>query len=355
MDYIEHESTMSDALADPSLAPGEDHVLNPNIEEEKLEFLLRQLANVLLQLSRLQFDRIGSLMEDGKGHISVSGRPLIQNMSHLMQFTGMPDAMLPSSAYSDIKSWYSALADMHIAHFTFQHNDAILDEDDARDKFVSRLLFRQLVSEDRLTSKTDDQDMRLPDIRLFSEDFRPSNILIDKDLRIAGVIDWEYAYAAPIQFSEDPPWWLLLMKPEEWPGAYEPWMQAYEPRLQTFLRILEDEERKLGPVLKGTEGISTELSLSKRMRNSWEDKIWMVGFAARNSWAFDTIFWRYLDPKYFGPNEPADHRARLGLLSQSQREAMEDLVAVKMAEKGDRKLKEWDLDEAKAHLARFWK
>lgn len=58
MDYVEHESTMSDAMADPSLAPVEDHVLDPNTEGEKLELFYRQLANVLLQLSTLQFDTV---------------------------------------------------------------------------------------------------------------------------------------------------------------------------------------------------------------------------------------------------------------------------------------------------------
>ena len=73
-------------------------------------------------------------------------------------------------------------------------------------------------------------------------------------------------------------------------------MQAYEPRLQAFLRILEDEEKKLEPKHHsngaGLDGInSTEVYLSNRMRKSWEDMTWMIGFAARNSWAFDAIFW----------------------------------------------------------------
>ncbi|KAF5129767.1 hypothetical protein E5D57_006098 [Metarhizium anisopliae] len=57
--------------------------------------------------------------------------------------------------------------------------------------------------------------------RLYSEDLRPSNVLIDKDLRVVGVIDWEFAYAAPASFSSDPPWWLLLKSPEYWPGGGE--------------------------------------------------------------------------------------------------------------------------------------
>jgi hypothetical protein len=144
MDYVEHESTMSDAMADPRLAPGEEHVLDPNIEGERLECFFRQLANVLLQLPRLRFNHVGSLLQDEKGRISVSGRPPTQNMSHLMQLTGMPDAVLPSSPDPNIKSCYTALADMHIAQFTFQRNDDTLDEDDARDKFVARLLLGNL-------------------------------------------------------------------------------------------------------------------------------------------------------------------------------------------------------------------
>lgn len=53
--------------------------------------------------------------------------------------------------------------------------------------------------------------------RLVSEDLRPVNVLLgllDKDLRVVGVIDWELAYAAPAHFSFDPPWWLLLEEPE---------------------------------------------------------------------------------------------------------------------------------------------
>lgn len=41
MDYIDHERTMSDALNDPLLEPDESHVLDANINEQKLESLYR--------------------------------------------------------------------------------------------------------------------------------------------------------------------------------------------------------------------------------------------------------------------------------------------------------------------------
>ncbi|KAI8633008.1 hypothetical protein F5Y19DRAFT_416158 [Xylariaceae sp. FL1651] len=56
----------------------------------------------------------------------------------------------------------------------------------------------------------------------------------------------------------------------------------------------------------------------------------MVNYAARNSWAFDFIFWRYLDERFFGLNKNGDHKARLDLFSQRELETMETLVEMKM-------------------------
>lgn len=360
MDYIEHDTTMSEAMNDPALEPDEGHVLDPNISEQKLELCYSQMANILLQLSTIKFPRIGSLVEEKNGHFSVSGRPITDNMNSLLEFTGLT-TLSPSRPYSTSKEWYSALADMHLAQLTFQHNNAVDDEDDARDKYVARQLFRQLASEGRLTSDAeleeghDDAESFL----LFSLDLRPSNVLIDKDLRVVGVIDWEFAYAAPAQFSFDPPLWLLLTNPYRWPDGYRPWMEAYEPRLKTFLRVLEAEEEKMrarSGIDSGMASLSLSsdrgVALSQRMRKSWEDKTWMISYAARNSWEFDWLFWKFLDSRYFGPNEEEDHRVRLGLLTEKQKEAMEPFVQMKMKQSEKRIRVQWDDDDAAAQLAK---
>ncbi|KAK5628516.1 hypothetical protein RRF57_004231 [Xylaria bambusicola] len=192
MEYIEHEMTMSEALTDP-LNTDEEHILDPNISEQKLELLYGQMANILLQLSTLTFSRIGSLVEQKDGQFSVSGRPLTQNMNSLVQLTDMPPTLLPSptQTYANPDEWYSALADMHMAQLVFQHNNAVKDEDDARDKYVARQLFRQLASDGRLTSEAEPGENGKSPSRylIYSSDFRPSNVLIDKDLRVVGVID----------------------------------------------------------------------------------------------------------------------------------------------------------------------
>lgn len=354
MEHIDHDQTLSHALNDPSRGIREGHRLDPNISEEKLEFLYRQMATIVLQLSTLTFPRIGSLVEDGNGLISVEGRPLIQNINSLVDHARVPPCVLPSTTHATANEWYSALADMHLAQLVFQHNDAVEDEDDARDKYVARQLFRKLAADGRLAAGLRGNSEPDGTFRLWSEDLRPSNVLVDRDLRVVAVVDWEFAYVAPSQFTFDPPWWLLLGEPDWWEGGYKMWMEAYEPRLETFLRVLEDEERKLlggGAGITETGAGSTK-TLAQRMRESWETKSWMVNFVARKSWSFDGLFWRFLDPAYFGANEDGDYKARLGLLSEEEAEAMEPFVKIKMDEAKERLLVEWEREMASAHLAK---
>lgn len=49
--------------------------------------------------------------------------------------------------------------------------------------------------------------------KLFCDDLWPGNVLVDDNLRLTGVVDWEFPYAAPAQFAGSIPWWLLLEKP----------------------------------------------------------------------------------------------------------------------------------------------
>ncbi|KAB5576254.1 phosphotransferase family protein [Coniochaeta sp. 2T2.1] len=362
MDYIEHHQNMSRELLDPRRAAGQRPVLDPSISEEKLEFLYSQMANFLLQLFSLKFPRIGSLVEEkGGDSVSIKGRPLIANMNDLVVHTGAPASILPSQTYTSTDEWYTALADMHVAQLAFQHNDAVEDKDDAYDKFTARQLFRNLDAERRLLTP----DLLQSDnggFRLFSEDFRPANVLLNKDLQVVGVIDWEFVYAAPAQFSFDPPWWLLLEEPEYWTGGYHAWMEAFEPRFRTFLRVLEAEEKemaaadiaekKVGALSPASDG-KTERPLSQHMRESWERRTWMLNYAARKSWAFDFIWWKYLDREYFGPNDNQDHSDRLGLLSEPQRNVMEAFVARKMEVSKNRDIVKWEDGHAADYLAKL--
>lgn len=178
---------------------------------------------------------------------------------------------------------------------------------------------------------------------------------------------------APAQFSCDPPWWLLLKTGDYWPGEHEAFVEAYGVRLETFLRVLEVEEGKMREadeakkreggeaktddedVVNGIASLSLATTpLSQQMRQSYTSGTWLTSLATRDSWTFDFLFWRYLDGHFFGDeneNEEQDHRARLDLLTEREREAMEAFVRVKVRESEERVFVEWGEEEAKARLA----
>ena len=122
MDYIEHYQNMSRELLDPQRAANKTPILNPDIDEKKLELLYAQMANILLQLSTLKFPRIGSLVEersDDANSIHIHGRPLIVNMVDIAVHTNAPASILPSQIYTAANEWYSALADIHVSQLIF--------------------------------------------------------------------------------------------------------------------------------------------------------------------------------------------------------------------------------------------
>jgi len=211
---------------------------------------------------------------------SVTGRPLSKNMNDMLQLANVPRAILPpeSKTYSTADEWYVALAEMHIAQLIFQHNDLVTTEDDCRNKYVARQPFRRLGKDHRLSSFgfADDswsaqskswssQLSRAPSnvgsFRLWADDFRPGNILVDNSDNISAVIDWELTYAGPTQFMLDCPWWLFLEVPEMWKPDIDDWTKVYNMRLQTWLSAMEKAERDIGSE-------TLPFSLSTHMRES---------------------------------------------------------------------------------------
>ncbi|EKD15632.1 phosphotransferase [Drepanopeziza brunnea f. sp. 'multigermtubi' MB_m1] len=298
---------MGEALEALREDPSDTPILNPNIFESKFKSLYRHIAACLLQLAQPTFPCIGALVETESGSFSVPGRPITLNVKY---------------------------------------------EDDCKTKYVAHQLFRRLAKQGRLSkfefaddtcSASSEQtrtNLPAPDIsasfHLWSDDFRPNNILISENDEILGAIDWEFTYAAPTQFSLDPPWWLLLDVPEMWDAGIDDWATLYERRLQTWLSALVEAEQDMA-----------------RARRFW------LNYAARKSWAFDKIYWKYLDERFFGEREKDTPTAselwktRIHLLTPEERSAMERMVQRKTEEAKFRVLVKWEDVEARELLSSF--
>lgn len=372
MDRVEIQGSVSARLTKPSKDSSEPHVLNPNIGVSTLEAIWGQIARCYLQLHQLTFSCIGSLVEVSPGSYEVAGRPITHNMTDMVRLANVPRSVLPpeGTTYATADGWYTALAEMHLAQLMFQHNDAVVSEDDCRNKYVARQIFRRLARQGRLSKFgfADDcwsaQSSKMPgstllpapssteNFRLWGDDFRAGNILLTSSDQIAALIDWEFTYVGPTQFSLDPPWWLLLETVEMWSSGMDDWCEVYQKRLHTWLAEMRKAESETG------NSSSLPAPLSKYMEQSWTTGRFFLSYAARKCWAFDAVYWKYLDERFFGDREDGVAgnrlwRTRLHLLADGERAAMEPFVVRKMAEARERKLVDWDPVDAKHSFSRL--
>ena len=373
IERIENKSTLSHALTTPGVDRSITHALDPNISQTTLEDLYLKVANIIFELSQHKFTLIGSLLEADDGSFSVAGRLITQNMSDMLQLANIPSAIfLPEyKTFRSADEDYLNLARGHLVQLIFQHNDLVKSVDDCRNKYVARQLFSQLAKQGRLstfgfaeddwsaqtktkTSKLLPAPSNSDSFRLYGDDFRPGDILINDANEVVSVTDWEFTYNAPTEFVLDPPWWLLLHTPEMWDAGIEDWVKKYELRLETWLSAMKEAEESAS-----SESKSTEFPLSAYMRESWETGRFWLDYAGRKSWAFDTVFWRYLDERFFGRREDGIekndlYKIRVHLLSESARNAMRLFVERKVEEIKERKLVEWEPEAAMSRLAEVY-
>ncbi|WQF84801.1 Putative protein kinase-like domain superfamily [Colletotrichum destructivum] len=293
-------------------------------------------------------------------------------MTDMVRLANIPRAVLPpkKKTYETAAEWYTALADMHVAQLIFQHNDLVSSEDDCRNKYVARHVFRRLAKEGHLSTfgfaedNWSAQSSNIPShtlsptpsgsnsFRLWGDDFRAGNILLDDSDDIAALVDWEYTYIGPTQFIFDPPWWLLIETAEMWSAGIDDWRETYDMRLKIWLSAMEKAEANIA-------GPSTlPAPLSTYMQESWETGRFFLSYEARKSWAFDAMYWKFLDKRFFGGRQDGVLRdelwtTRVHLLSEEERAAMDPFVKRKMAELEERRIVDWDPKEARERFSDF--
>lgn len=339
MEYINHETDVGKVLNMPELDWQDRPRLNPHVNPDTLEMLYRQLADVLLQLSKLEFPKIGSLEEVADSEWEVRRRPLSIHMNELVRLGTLPRKKLPDSAFANSFEYFEALAQLHSDHLEHQRNDAVDSETDCRRKYIARRLFCKLIKERKVASGAHANGP----FKLWCDDFRPTNVLLDANMQIVGVVDWEFTYTTPAEFCFAPPWWLLLEQPEYWPDGIENWKEIYEVRLKTFLKAMTDAEESA--IASGR--LEEDQRLSPKMKASWDSGDFWFIYGARKNFAFDAIFWQELHSRFFEKAEVSSEDAwmtRLDEMDAKEKTDMQEFVERKMKSMGTRVLA-WEPDE----------
>ncbi|EWZ43567.1 uncharacterized protein FOBCDRAFT_198048 [Fusarium oxysporum Fo47] len=128
----------------------------------------------------------------------------------------------------------------------------------------------------------------------------------------------------------------------------EDWASTYERRLETWPSAME----------KGGKDDRFILRLSAYMRESWATGRFWMSYAARTSWSFVVIYWKYLDERFFNKRAEGTPtkelwKARVQLLTDDKQEAMEVLVKTKVEESKEGILINWEAEKARQHLSSF--
>ncbi|KAJ5291429.1 phosphotransferase enzyme family protein [Penicillium angulare] len=290
-----------------------------------IESTLRGMAHIVLELSKPIFTRVGTLVKES-GVWKVANRPLTLNMNELVRVGNIPPDEFAEQSFDTANGYFQELAAQKLLHLEYQRNDAVEDENDCRKRYIARCLFRKIAQQ----FSTDNSGP----FHLYCDDLRPSNVLVaGDDLTTMGVIDWEYTYVAPAEFTYAAPWWLLFEAPENWEPDLNLFLHRFTPRLGLFLSILQSIEDKQIQM----QSMNESQRLSKKMAQSMENGVFWFCLAARKSYMFDDIYWTFLDQKYFGDGLLED---RLSLLSKDELDQLEKIVPLKMQQVTEKRLED---------------
>lgn len=310
--------------------------LRPDVPIRGLKRAYFGMAGVILELSKPTFPLIGAIQKNGNDWI-VSKRPLTLRMSRLAQFSNIPHKLFKQGPFSNAIDYFDELAQQHLIHLEHQRNDAVTDEADCQKKYIARCLFRKCSRE--MASKLDHCN---GPFRIFCDDLNPGNVLIDPSIfaKVTGVVDWEFSYTAPAEFTYAAPWWLLLQHPEAWNEDLDQFLAVFMPRFHTFIEALQDCE-----TFKIRDGSLEESQrISPIMAKSLDNGLFWFCLALRHGAMFDDIYWKFIDPKFFGSFTTIEDR--LMLLSLEERENMAGFVEMKLSQaKAGTLVTHYDIDE----------
>jgi len=138
------------------------------------------------------------------------------------------------------------------------------------------------------------------------------------------VVDWEFTYAAHVEFICAAPWWLLLERPEDWELDLDQFLVGFMSRFRTCFEVLQHcGARKI----KGGS-LSESQRLSTVMEDSLETGLFWICLASRHSSMFDEIYWNFINPRFLVRFTTIDNQ--LYLLSAEARVNIDTLIEKKM-------------------------
>jgi hypothetical protein len=226
-------------------------------DEGQRRRLFRGISRILLSLARIPQSRIGSFCFNTDGTVTLTNRPLCCSMM-IAENDGAPRTIQRHRTFSCTDEFVSDTLTFHDQRFLHQPN-AVYSEEDCRGQMAVKMLLR--------TSSHNyiNRELRNGPFLLQLTDFHASNILVDEQWNVTGLIDLEWICALPAEML-DVPYWLTGCAID---GITGDRFSQFDQVRRKFMDIFREEEQATDATVK--HGVA----LSQVMQDMWESKgVW---------------------------------------------------------------------------------
>lgn len=286
-----------------------------NLPDEQRTRLYASLADIHIQLRRLAFPSIGRLKQGPAGpQVAKRNTSIDLDMQELEDLnpSAIQDLYYGSSGTMSSASRYVAmlldLADNALA----RGRGTVSDAEQGRDRLYHLHMFRQH-AHGWVNSKLDYGPFVLAhgDLQIF-------NPVLDHDMNIVSVLDWEWSRVIPLQLFR-PPLWVDSTTIENL--CYGSRYRFYLERFDSFLDVLRARERER----YGNELLADEWNKQKQKSG------FMVAYALENWTAMDWFANRYVNLRVYGGENDVPARAMAYVNDDPARQALVE-----------QKVRDWD-------------
>jgi hypothetical protein len=192
MEFIKEEN-FGDILKKPTLNKADLAILDPDINEAKLDSIFEQLASFMLELSRLEFLCIRALSKDAvSGEWAVTEPPLTYDINKVVSFAGfLAEHFTTMPVFNCLSNYFAARVQCLQIHLETQHTVAYNAKDITWGRYVARHCFAKLILTYDMINNTRPH-------RLFCDNMRPLNMLINPEtMEITALLDLEFTNVMP--------------------------------------------------------------------------------------------------------------------------------------------------------------
>jgi len=216
---------------------------------EERRRLFKGMCRIMLSLAKIPQARIGSFCFHDDGTITLTNRSLCCSTVIIENDTGAR-SMQRDDTYTCTDAYVADMLALHDQRFLKQPN-AVNDEEDCHFQMAIKILLR-VYSRSFIQKR-----FRQWPFLLQLTDLHASNLLVDQDWNVTGLIDLEWICALPLEMYEVP-YWLTGCAIDGLKG--EGLVQFNQVR-QEFLRIFEEEEQS---------NPAHAFSLTRIMEETWD-------------------------------------------------------------------------------------